>query len=71
MYGLNIEADIIIAKERQALLIPKDFLLPGDSVQIKKDDGSLRVVKVKTGLISGNYVEIAEGIDAHTQLVKR
>ena len=70
VYGLNIEADIIIAEERQALLIPKEFLLPGDSVQIKKDD-ALATVKVKTGLISGNYVEVTQGIDTQTQLVKR
>lgn len=70
VYGLNIEADIVISEERQALLIPKEYLLPGDSVQIKKND-ALTVIKVKTGLISGNYVEITGGLDTLTQLVKR
>jgi len=70
VYGLNIEADIVIAEERQAMLIPKDYLLPGDSVRVADNDKG-HTVKIKTGLISGNYVEVTEGIDTQTQLLKR
>lgn len=70
VYGLNCEADIIISEEREALLIPKDYLMPGDSVSMDVD-GDIKVVKVKTGLISGNYVEIISGIESQTKLVKK
>lgn len=70
VYGLNCEADIIIAEERQALLIPKDYLLPGDSVKIRTGNESKKV-NVKIGIVSGDYIEILSGLEPQTQLLKK
>lgn len=70
VYGLNCEADIVVADKRQALLIPKDYLLPGDSVNVKNENGAAKV-KVKPGIVSGNYVEILEGLTAQAKLLKK
>lgn len=69
VYGLNCEADIVIAAERRALLVPKKVLLPGDSLRISDGNG-IKTVKVKTGLISGSYVEIRSGIDKQTPVIE-
>lgn len=70
VYGLNCEADIVIAEEREALLIPKAYLMPGDSVKVSENE-QVKTVKVKTGLISGDYVEIVSGLEPQAQLLKK
>lgn len=65
--GLAVEANIIVNKNDKALIIPKEFLLPGDSVVVKTGR-DMRKVKVRTGIHTLNEVEILEGIDTSTVL---
>ena len=66
--GLALEANIIIHKKDQAVVIPKNKLLPGDSVNIETDDGPKKV-KVTRGVETLDEVEIVEGLDTSKLLV--
>jgi HlyD family secretion protein len=66
--GLALEANIIIHKRDQAIVIPKNKLLPGDSVNIQTDDGPKKV-KVTRGAETLDEVEILEGLDTGKLLV--
>lgn len=70
VYGLNVEADIIITENREALLISKSYLLPGDSVIVQKGNETQKV-KVRTGMLSGEYVEILEGLNTESKILKK
>jgi len=64
--GLAVEANIIIREKEKALIIPKSFLLAGDSVRTA--DGKKR--KVVCGIETLDEVEIIQGIEATTPLIK-
>jgi HlyD family secretion protein len=66
--GLALEANIIIKKKTNAVVIPKNSLLPGDSVLIKTDDGEQKI-KVVKGIETLDEVEIVEGLDTSKLLV--
>ena len=66
--GLALEANIIIRQKAKALVIPKTALLPGDSVQLKTEDG-VKKVKVVKGLETLDEVEITDGLDSAGALV--
>jgi HlyD family secretion protein len=66
--GLALEANIIIRKKDQAIVIPKSKLLPGDSVVIRTDGGSQKI-KVTKGIETLDEVEITEGLDTGKFLV--
>ncbi|TRZ40989.1 efflux RND transporter periplasmic adaptor subunit [Robertkochia solimangrovi] len=63
--GLSGEANILIAVKQDVLTIPKNYLLSGDRVNTKNG-----FIEVKTGLQDLEYVEILEGIDRSTPLLK-
>jgi HlyD family secretion protein len=67
--GLALEANIIIRKKDRAVVIPKNKLLPGDSVVIQTPEGSKKV-KVTRGIETLDEVEITEGLDTGTMLVE-
>lgn len=67
--GLALEANIIIRKKEQAIVIPKSKLLPGDSVIIESADGDKKV-KVTKGIETMDEVEIIEGLDTGKFLVE-
>lgn len=69
--GMNVEGIITLAKSEDVLVIPAGALIRGDQVYVK--DGKVkagqgdvpagfRSVKVETGLISANVVEIKSGL---------
>jgi hypothetical protein len=62
--GTQLQANIIIAQKKQALVIPRNFLQYGNKVTVK---GKGEIV-VKTGFISNEWVEIADGLDANTEI---
>jgi HlyD family secretion protein len=66
--GLALEANIIINKKDQALVIPKNKLLPGDSVIVETEDGPQKI-KVTKGAETLDEVEIIEGLDTNKLLV--
>ena len=68
--GMNVDAEIIVDSAKDALLIPADALMRGNRVYVKDDsvtesEGSVpagfRAVRVKTGLVNDEYVQIVEG----------
>ena len=65
--GLTVEANIIVREKPEALVIPKSYLLPGDSVMLQNKEK----IKVKTGLKNLKYVEIVSGLDTTATLYKK
>lgn len=60
--GVSVEANIITAKRQKALLIPKTYLHPGDSVWVKNAEGEVTKRKVTTGISDMEMVEITDGL---------
>ncbi|MGZ5287183.1 MAG: efflux RND transporter periplasmic adaptor subunit [Flavisolibacter sp.] len=58
--NLTAEANILVAAKKNALLIPRTYLMEGD--QVLMPDGSKR--KVRTGLRDYQWVEILEGLQS-------
>ncbi|HCS22063.1 MAG TPA: RND transporter [Bacteroidetes bacterium] len=69
-YGLTLEANIVVAKKDHVLSIPRELLLPGDSVIILKDKEEQKV-KIQAGAMDWDFVEVLGGIDENTSLKKR
>lgn len=67
--GLALEANIIIRKKEQALVIPRTVLLPGDSVEIKKN-GDVQKIKIKKGVETLSEVEVLTGLDKDSEVVQ-
>lgn len=63
--GLSGEGNIIIAERKNAITIPKTYLIDGNKVQTA--DG---LVKVKIGLQNLDRVEILDGIDVDVYLLR-
>ncbi len=61
IYGLNLEANILLREKQEALTIPREFLLPGDSVLVYRKGKPVRTA-VKTGIRDLEYVEILQGL---------
>lgn len=59
--GLALEANIVIRKAENTLVIPKQALLPGDSIIIRDDRGESKI-KIKTGITTFDEVEVVEGL---------
>ncbi len=66
--GLALEANIIIREKSNAVVIPKDKLLPGDTVIVKTDDGNKKI-KVQKGIETLDEVEIIQGLDTSNLIV--
>jgi HlyD family secretion protein len=64
----SVEANIIITKKDNALIIPRGVLLPGDSVQVKQN-GKAQTVAVKTGILSLDEAEILSGVDSSSEII--
>lgn len=68
MYGLNLEANIIIAENKEVMVLPKAALLKGDSVVVK-DGKDTKKVKITKGIEDDEWVEIKSGIDKNTTVI--
>jgi multidrug efflux pump subunit AcrA (membrane-fusion protein) len=64
--NLSAEANIVIRTKKNAMIIPKVYLLKGDSIQIGKDEKR----KVLIGLSDYQKVEILEGLKADETIYK-
>jgi hypothetical protein len=64
---MSIESNIIIAEKKNILVIPREFLKPGNTVKVKGKD---EAVKVTTGAEDLEYVEILSGISVADELEK-
>jgi HlyD family secretion protein len=68
IYGLNVEANIIIREKRLAMVIPKSALFHSDSVWIKKAN-EVVAVKVEKGTEDREWIEIRSGLNAETEII--
>jgi HlyD family secretion protein len=64
----SVEANIIIQKKNNVLIIPRQALAASDSVQIK-EDGKIKTIAVKTGIRTLNDVEITEGLNEAATII--
>jgi multidrug efflux pump subunit AcrA (membrane-fusion protein) len=67
--GTQLQANIITARKENVLLLPHVCLL-GDNRVIRKAGGKLDTVKVETGIVSDDWIEIVSGITAADKVVK-
>lgn len=63
--GLSGEANIIVDKRANVLIIPSEYLLDGDKVLTEEGEQP-----VKVGIKNLKYIEIISGIDSTTFLIK-
>lgn len=68
LYGLNVEANIVIREAENALVIPKSLLLPGDSVWVMEGKEK-RKVKIQRGVEDAQRVQVKSGLTKNSQLV--
>lgn len=66
LFGTQLEANILIGKKKNALLIPRNYVGFGNKVNVK---GESENVIITTGIISTEYVEVLGGIDKNTTLL--
>jgi multidrug efflux pump subunit AcrA (membrane-fusion protein) len=64
----SVEANIIIRKKQQALVIPISALFSGDSVKVKIS-GKVTDIAVKTGIHTLDDVEILKGLDESAEIM--
>jgi HlyD family secretion protein len=62
----QLQSNIIVGVNKDALLIPRNFLDFGGNVQVK---GKQEKIKVVTKFISNDWVQVLSGIDENTILV--
>ena len=68
IYGLNIEANILITENKQVVTIPKRAVLKGDSVLIKQA-GKTQAIKIEKGIEDDQVVEIKPNSIPSTSLI--
>jgi hypothetical protein len=59
LFGTQLEANILVAEMKNALLIPRNYMGFGNKVNVK---GKEENVILKTGIISTDYVEVLDGL---------
>lgn len=59
LFGIQLEANILVGEKKNTLLIPRNYVGFGNKVNVKGKDKN---VIIKTGIISTDYVEVLEGI---------
>jgi multidrug efflux pump subunit AcrA (membrane-fusion protein) len=63
--GTQLEANITVGEKKNVLVIPRSYMDYGNTVTLSDK----KRVKVKTGIISNEWVEILDGIDKNTELI--
>jgi HlyD family secretion protein len=63
--GLSGEANIMVARRKEALVIPASFLVDGNKVLTEEGE-----TVVEIGVKNMDFVEVLSGIDASTELIK-
>lgn len=65
--GMSIEANIIVAEKKGALVIPREYLIEGNKV---KKEGEEELTFITKGAEDLEFVEVLGGIDEATEIVK-
>lgn len=68
VYGLNIEANIVIREKVQAVVIPRQAVMKGDSVLVSRGTKKL-MVKITTGVEDKDWVQVTSGLDSVSQSI--
>ena len=63
-----VEANIVVSKRENALVLPRMALAGKDSLLIE-DNGNRKKIHVTTGAVNGDYIEILDGIDEKTNVI--
>jgi HlyD family secretion protein len=64
----SVEANIIIRKKENALIIPGKAMIGRDSVQIRQS-GKATTIAVKTGIQTLDNIEILSGLDESSEVI--
>lgn len=64
--GTQLQANIVICQQKQVLVIPTNYILPGDYVII---NNKKKKVKVRVGIKTTEWSEIISGLDEKTTIV--
>lgn len=65
--GMSIESNIIIAEKKSVLVIPREYIKPGNLVNVKGKD---QPVKITTGAGDLEYMEVTSGLSETDELEK-
>jgi HlyD family secretion protein len=65
----QLQTNIEVGTQKDALLIPRSYLEPGGFVKVKLNKKEEKKVKVSTNFISTDWVQILSGIDDQTVLI--
>ncbi len=68
MYGLNIEANIMLQEKTKAMVLPRAAILKGNMVMIKQAD-TLARIKIKAGASDDSFVQVLAGIPASSTII--
>ena len=68
VYGLNIEANIVIKEKAEALVIPKHAIRKGDSVLVKEGDRVV-AVRITRGAEDDEWVQVTNGLNSVSQSI--
>ncbi|MFP5042685.1 efflux RND transporter periplasmic adaptor subunit [Parasediminibacterium sp. JCM 36343] len=59
-YGTQLQANLIVAEKKDALVIPTPYLFDGDSVMLMN---SHRKIGIKTGIKTLEWIEVTQGLN--------
>jgi hypothetical protein len=66
---MSVEANIVTRQQKNALVIPREYLVGGSQVRVRRDGEELTVPIVK-GIQDLQFVEIRSGITEADEVVK-
>ena len=67
--GMSVEANIVTRQQRSALVIPREYLVGGSQVRVRRD-GEEQMVAIVKGIQDLQYVEIRSGLTESDEVVK-
>lgn len=67
--GTLLQANIIVAKKENVLLIPRSCLSPDGKVLVKRKNET-DTLQIKTGIISNEWVEVLSGLTVNDTVIK-
>ena len=65
--GMSVEANIIISRKKNVLVIPREYLLEGNFVKLKESKDSVKIVKGAEDL---EFVEVLSGLAETQEIIK-
>jgi hypothetical protein len=65
MYNTQLQANIVTDEKKNALIIPSNYLLNGDSVLMKEG----KKAAVQKGIVNNEWVEILSGLTENQTIV--